>query len=169
MPALLGHLLFASDQPWFWKHMLIQCVMGTASTFLPAYTLATLHEVSIVGQASTFQLGSTANAGRRLVGGREGFEAGSSAPPWKLAFILTNGTMDTIGRQDRDSTGGSEPVATLPSSSCWFNMPVSRGRLCFCRITVCPSAFPIVDQESESSPPSAGRAHGLLAARRGNG
>ena len=89
MPALLGHLIFALDQSWFWKHMIIQCVMGTASTFLPAYTLATLHEVSIDTQAPAFQRGSTAHAGHRLVGGREEFEVDSLALPLELPLVWT--------------------------------------------------------------------------------
>lgn len=68
--------------------------MGTASTFLPAYTLATLHEVSVFAQVSAVQFGSTANAGRRLVGGREGSEAELSAPHSKLAFILMKEVVD---------------------------------------------------------------------------
>ena len=70
IPALLGHLMFASDHQWFWKHILVQFAMGTASTFLPAYTLATLHEVSITAQSSLITLEKIAHAGRRLVGGR---------------------------------------------------------------------------------------------------
>jgi hypothetical protein len=88
MPALLGHLFFASDQPWFWKHMLIQYVMGTASAFLPAYTLATLHEVSIIVRASAFQSGSIAHAGCRLVGGRGRSDAESLALSLELGLKL---------------------------------------------------------------------------------
>lgn len=54
----------------------MQYLMGTASTFLSAYTLATLHEVSIIAQASAFQFGSIPHAGHRLVGDREVSEAG---------------------------------------------------------------------------------------------
>lgn len=89
MPALLGNLIFASEQPWFWKHMIAQYVMGTASTFLSAYTLATLHEVSTIARAAAFHFGSTAHAGCRLVGGREVSKAEALALPLKMALIST--------------------------------------------------------------------------------
>ena len=79
MPALLGHLMFASDHQWFWKHILVQFAMGTASTFLPAYTLATLHEVSITAQLSKISHETIAHAGRRLVGGRAGSDMEAEA------------------------------------------------------------------------------------------
>jgi hypothetical protein len=63
--------------------------MGTASTFLSAYTLATLHQVSTVAQAPAFQLWSIAHAGHRLVGGREVSEAESLALPLKMTLIST--------------------------------------------------------------------------------
>jgi hypothetical protein len=46
MPALLGHITFAADNPWFWKHLGSQFAMGMASPFLSAYALVTLHHVS---------------------------------------------------------------------------------------------------------------------------
>jgi hypothetical protein len=52
IPALTGHLAFAFDQPWFWKHILAQSFMGTIATILSAYTLLTLHEVSLFAQSS---------------------------------------------------------------------------------------------------------------------
>jgi hypothetical protein len=87
--SVVGHLTFASDQLWFWRHMITQYDMGTVSTSLSAYTLATLHEVSIIAQASGSQCDSTAHAGDRLDGCREGSEAESLALPLELLLVLT--------------------------------------------------------------------------------
>lgn len=76
LPASLGHLTFALDQPWFWKHIPIQFAWGTASMFLSAYTLATLHEVRISVSSSDFgQLLML----ERLAGAREGSQMGTVA------------------------------------------------------------------------------------------
>ena len=76
--------------------MITQYAMGTASTFLSAYTLATLHQVSTVAQAPAFQLWSIAHAGHRLVGDREWSEAEWLALPSELVAFEADFEFDAM-------------------------------------------------------------------------